>query len=832
MRPLVDHLRSRGDRIAVLSDFDELTYGALADRVEAFAAELGQRRQVVLIETRNDVATLVRYLGALAGRHVVLPVPPGREHANIVATYRPDVVIDSAGVHIHSDGTHVLHDDLALLLSTSGSTGSPKLVRLSHSNLYANAASIVEYLAIDESDRAATTLPMSYCYGLSVIHSHLLAGAALILTEHSVTDREFWELFRRHRGTSFAGVPYTFELLERAGFPAMSLPHLRYVTQAGGKMPPDRVQKFATVAEQHGWRLFVMYGATEATSRMAYLPPHLARHRPDAIGIPIPGGDFSIEPLDDWPDDGTGELVYRGANVMMGYAHSPADLALGTTLDALRTGDIARRADDGLFEVVGRRSRFVKMYGLRIDLQQLEATLRGKGMQTLCTDRGERIAVVAAGKHDPADVRRAAAAAAGIPAGAVDAVVAAELPQLPSGKPDYPTARIMAADAKAPEAASGDLRALFADVLNLPPSDIDDGASFVDLGGNSLTYVTMSVRLERILGRLPADWQRKTLRELAAAPAPRPHRWQSWGSTLETSVALRAVAIVLIVGSHADLFTMWGGAHILLGVAGYNFGRFCLTPLPRTVRVQHLRSTIAWIAIPSILWVAVALVVTDDYHLSNLLLANKFLGPHDSMTAGRLWFVELLVWTLLALAVLFWLPAVDRAERRYPFGLAMAFLAVGMALRYDILGLNLGREAWFTMLAFWFFAVGWAAAKASTTIQRAAVTIVLAVGLHGYFTTTVRELLVLTGLALLIWLPAIRCPSGVAVAAGVVAEASLYVYLTHYQVYPLFGEHRVAGVAASLVVGVTLTAMVTQARQWLRERRLSRPVPVQAPALR
>jgi acyl-CoA synthetase (AMP-forming)/AMP-acid ligase II len=832
MRPLVDHLRSRGDRIAVLTDFDELTYSALADRVEAFAAELGQRRQVVLIETRNDVATLVRYLGALAGRHVVLPVPPGREHAKIVATYRPDVVIDSAGVHIHSDGTHVLHDDLALLLSTSGSTGSPKLVRLSHSNLYANAASIVEYLAIDESDRAATTLPMSYCYGLSVIHSHVLAGAALILTENSVTDREFWELFRRHRGTSFAGVPYTFELLERAGFPAMSLPHLRYVTQAGGKMTPERVQKFATIAEQHGWRLFVMYGATEATSRMAYLPPHLARRRPDAIGIPIPGGDFSIEPLDDWPDDGTGELVYRGTNVMMGYAHSPADLALGTTLDALRTGDIARRADDGLYEVIGRRSRFVKMYGLRIDLQQLEASLRDEGMQTLCTDRGERIAVVAAGEHDAADVRRAAAAAAGIPASAVDAVVAAELPQLPSGKPDYPTARIMAADAKSPEAANGDLRALFADVLHLPPSDIDEDASFVDLGGNSLTYVTMSVRLERILGRLPADWQRKTLRELAAAPAPRPHWWQSWGSTLETSVALRAIAIVLIVGSHADLFTMWGGAHILLGVAGYNFGRFCLTPLPRTVRAQHLRSTIAWIAIPSILWVAVALVITDDYHLSNLLLANKFLGPHDSMTAGRLWFVEVLVWTLIALAALFWLPAVDRAERRRPFGLAMAFLAVGMALRYDVLDFELGREAWFTILAFWFFAVGWAAAKASTTIQRAAVTLVLAVGLYGYFTTTVRELLVLTGLALLIWLPAVRCPSGVAVAAGVVAEASLYVYLTHYQVYPLFGEHRVAGVAASLVVGVALTAAVNQARQSLRERRLSRPVPVQAPALR
>lgn len=832
MSALVDHLRSHGDRLAVLTRYDQLTYSTLADGVQAFAAELGHRRQLVLIETRNDVATLVRYLGALAGRHVVLPVPPGHEHASIVATYRPDVAINSAGVHVLSDATHMLHDDLALLLSTSGSTGSPKLVRLSHTNLSANAASIVEYLAICENDRAATTLPMSYCYGLSVIHSHLLAGAALILTEHSVTDPQFWELFCRHRGTSFAGVPYTFELLDRVGFPAMRLPHLRYVTQAGGKMEPERVRQFATVAEQQGWDLYVMYGATEATSRMAYLPAHLARSRSSAIGVPIPGGNFSIEPLKDWPDDGTGELVYRGDNVMMGYAHCPADLALGATLDALHTGDIARRADDGLYEVIGRRSRFVKMYGLRIDLQQLESTLRNEGMQTLCTDRGERLAVVAAGEHDPMDVRRAAAASAGIPAGAVDAVVVAELPQLPSGKPDYPTARMMAADAVAPEAADGDLRALFADVLQLSPSDIDDDASFVELGGNSLTYVTMSVRLERALGRLPTEWQRKTLRELAAAPAPKPRWWQLWGSTLETSVALRAVAIVLIVGSHADLFNMWGGAHILLGVAGYNFGRFCLTPLPRAVRVQHLRDTIAWIALPSIVWVAAALVITDDYHLSNLLLANKFLGPHDSMTAGRLWFIDVLVWTLVALALLFWLPAMDRAERRYPFGLAMAFLAVGLALRYDVLGLELGRDAWFTMLAFWFFAVGWAAAKAGTAVQRAVVTFVLAIGLHGYFGNTLRELLVLTGLALLIWLPAVRCPSGAALVAGVVAEASLYVYLTHYQVYPLFGEHRLAGVLASLVVGVALTAVVAQARHWWRERRLSPADPVLARVLR
>ncbi len=147
----------------------------------------------------------------------MLPVPAGRDHTAIVQTYEPDIVIDGNGIHHRHRGRHRLHDDLALLLSTSGSTGSPKLVRLSHRNLVSNATAIAEYLDIRETDRAATTLPMSYCYGLSVIHSHLLRGAGLMLTDHSVVDDEFWELFRRHRGTAFAGVPYTFELLERVG---------------------------------------------------------------------------------------------------------------------------------------------------------------------------------------------------------------------------------------------------------------------------------------------------------------------------------------------------------------------------------------------------------------------------------------------------------------------------------------------------------------------------------------------------------------------------------------------------------------------------------------
>lgn len=819
---VVGHLAGFGDAAAVHTDRGTVTYRELAAAVERRATDFGSRRTVVAIETRNDMDTLVGYLGALAGGHVVLPLPAGGDHAALLETYRPEYVVSDGVTERRRPGHVPLHPDLALLLSTSGSTGSPKLVRLSHANLAANAEAIADYLDIRDTDRAATTLPMSYCYGLSVVHGHLLRGAGLILTDRSVVDDAFWDLFRSRRGTTFAGVPHTFDLLDRVGFDEMALPHLRYVTQAGGRLAPDRVRHFAALGERRGWQLFVMYGATEATARMAYLPPALAHDHPDVIGVPIPGGHLRIDPVDGIAD-GSGELVYTGPNVMMGYAHRPTDLALGATLDELRTGDIATTVEpDGgptLYRVLGRRDRFVKLYGLRIDLQRVEARLRAADVEAICTDGDGLLLVAAAARPAGCDVTAVAAAASGLPRAAIRVLDVDEIPRLPSGKPDHRSVRELVVARDDPQRGERlDLRGLFADVLQCDPERISAEQSFVDLGGNSLSYVAMSVRLERALGHLPADWQRLPLRELESSRTTR--RW--WGTTLETSVALRATAIVLIAGSHADLWVLWGGAHVLLGVAGYNFGRFCLTPLPRLERVRHLRTTIAWIALPSLLWIAFALLVTDDYTPTNLLLANKFLGPDDSMTAGRLWFVEVIVWVLVALAVVCWTPVGDRAERRWPFGFAAAFLALGMALRWDVFGFGLGHDAWFTMLAFWFFAIGWAAAKSTTLLQRLAVTAVLALGIVGYFGQPNREVLVFVGLALLIWLPAIRCPSALTATAGVVAEASLFIYLTHYQVYPLFGEHRLLGVLAAIAVGVASTQLLTLARRTIRTRRGSR----------
>ncbi len=315
----VDRLASFGDRPAVRTPERAISYADLAGLVEERAAELGPTRRLVLVAGANRVEPLVTYLAALSAGHPVILVPgdnPGNLSA-VVSAYDPDVVVGPDGeLEERRAGTaHDLHPDLALLLSTSGSTGSPKLVRLSAENVQANAESIVEYLAIRPSDVAATTLPMHYCYGLSVINSHLLAGASLMLTSLSVVDACFWDQFRAVGATTFAAVPYTFDLLDRVGFSSMELPSLRYVTQAGGRLAPERVRRFAELGRRRGWDLFVMYGQTEATARMAYLPPDLALTSPGSIGVPVPGGAFRLEPLPEVPLTRDGCARRRGARV-------------------------------------------------------------------------------------------------------------------------------------------------------------------------------------------------------------------------------------------------------------------------------------------------------------------------------------------------------------------------------------------------------------------------------------------------------------------------------------------------------------------------------------
>ncbi|MGW0389986.1 AMP-binding protein [Streptomyces sp. NPDC003042] len=822
--PFAATLAAHGDRTAVLTADGPVTYRELAARVDATARRLGRERRLILLSGANTLDALVVHLAALAAGHPVLLVPGDHPEAvrSLIDAYDPDVVAyaeDGRWVleERRAVSAHTLHPDLALLLSTSGSTGSPKLVRLSHENVQSNAESIAAYLGVRDTDRAATTLPLHYCYGLSVVHSHLLRGAGLILTDLSVADSCFWELFRAGRGTTFAGVPYTFDLLDRVGFASMDLPHLRYVTQAGGRLAPDRVRRYAALGREAGWELFVMYGQTEATARMAYLPPALAETHPEAIGVPVPGGSFRLQPLPDRPGADTGELVYAGPNVMLGYADTPRDLGLGRTVEELHTGDIARLTPEGLYAIVGRRSRFVKILGLRIDPGQIEAVLARHGVTALCAGDDEVLAVAVTGPRasDARRIRRLVTAACALPAHAVRVHVLADLPRLATGKPDYQAVRALgrrAAEADAPPPARGaapeDLCALYALVLDRPRPEVTRDSTFVGLGGDSLSYVEMSLHLEERLGHLPADWHTTPVGELVPSGRKLPSR----GRALESGVALRAMAIFCIVGSHIHVFGIKGGAHLLLALAGYNFARFHLTSCERGERVRRVWTSIARIALPSMAWIGFVLLLNDDYTLANLALLDSVLGPPDSKTGMQFWFVEALLYILIAAVALLGLPAVDRLERRFPYGLPLTIAALGLLPRYDLLGLPDRAEIPDAVTVFWLFALGWAAAKAVTARRRLVVTVAALATVPGFFPGDPgREVVVLAGFALLVWVPTLPGRERINQVAGLLATSSLYIYLTHWQIFPLIeGFSRYLAFLASLLFGIGYALGVTR----------------------
>ena len=818
----VTGLRHHGARTALISGSEQLTHTELADRVDDAAAALGGPRRLVLVTASATVDALVGYLGALHAGHVVLLAPGDPETvATLRRTWDPDVVLgaDATVVAARAESRHELHEDLALLMATSGSTGSPRLVRLARSSLDANAAAIADSLDIRPTDRAATTLPWHYCYGLSMVHANLLAGAALVLTDASVTDAGFWALVREHRATSLHGVPHTFALLDRIGFEAMELPHLRYVTQAGGRLPPTQVRRWASVGAERGWRFVVMYGATEATARMAYLPPELAATCPEATGVAIPGGHLRIDAPD---DDGIGEIVYTGPNVMLGYAHSPADLADGRAVTELRTGDLGRLRPDGLLQVTGRRSRFVKPFGIRVDLDATETLLAERGIVAAVTGDDSRLVVAVEDPDAEQDLatraRETVTARLHLPDAVVTVVVLPALPRRANGKLDHPAVAALATTGTPPAPGRGptgpparwrrlrrtrpvSVHEVFA--RTFPGQPLDDRASFVDLGGDSLTYVGVSADLEHALGHLPDRWDTIPLGELAtmATGTDTPSRWPR----LESVIVLRALAIVLVIGEHDHLWTWLGGAHLLLAVAGWTFSRFLLTRADDGSRLpaRILRSA-ALIAVPSSLWILLRATMTGSVHYADALLLGSVFHP---LVQGY-WFVDSLVQILVGIAVLFSVPAVRRFERRHRFALPATVLAGSLTLwlvpSYDQ---TVSSDLYSTHLTVWLFVLGWMVHRATTPAQRAAAAAATVVLVPSFFGTEYeRAAIVLVGLLVLLFVDRVRVPRALVTPITSIAGASLGIYLTHFALLPLLGVGLPPAVLVALGLGVGIVA--------------------------
>jgi long-chain acyl-CoA synthetase len=351
-----------------------VSYPELLDQVTKIQKSFDERpKSLAVLLCDNSLPSIISYLAALRAGHAVMLLNRTTDASlqeRLFNIYDPEIIIDRNTVSFPKRKSHPpIKPDLALLLSTSGTTGSPKLIRLSYKNLQSNAESIVQYLGITPADRAITSLLMSYSYGLSVINSHLQAGANLVCTNSSVVTPEFWSAFKDQHCTSLAGVPFTYGMLERLRFGSMNLPSLRTLTQAGGRLAPEKIQLFHDFANKRNIRFFVMYGQTEATARISFVPPEHLAEKIGSVGIPIPNGSLKIDATES-------ELICEGPNVMLGYAESREDLSRGDEMRGrLATGDLGRQDSDGFFYITGRLKRFLKITGLRLNLDEVEKML-------------------------------------------------------------------------------------------------------------------------------------------------------------------------------------------------------------------------------------------------------------------------------------------------------------------------------------------------------------------------------------------------------------------------------------------------------------------------
>lgn len=380
------------------SEGSKITYGEILSFVNKFRESVG-RRALLFVLSRNCVGAAAGYLGAMANRVVPLMLGAGMDQElleTLIDLYKPsylwkpvEMVEDEENVLLReyryalvSTGlpTYPMFEDLSLLLTTSGSTGSPKLVRHSYENLEAQARNISAFFELDGTERPMVDLPIHYTYGLSVLNSHLYSGATVLLTGMNVLNSEYWDFLKGEKASSFTNVPYSYEILKKLRVFRMDLPYLKTFSQGGGKLEEGLHREFAEYARDTGRKFIVTYGQTEGSARMAWLPPEYALEKCGSIGKAIPGGKLYIVDEEgreiDRPDT-IGEMVYEGPNVTLGYAEKREDLALGDERHGvLYTGDMVKKDSDGFFYIVGRKKRFLKLWGYRVGLDECENLIK------------------------------------------------------------------------------------------------------------------------------------------------------------------------------------------------------------------------------------------------------------------------------------------------------------------------------------------------------------------------------------------------------------------------------------------------------------------------
>lgn len=405
--------------------------------------------RLIFLLADASIRSVSRFLQILDSSHAVALLDPNAPAAHLERlreVYHPHVLISAEGIDVEPTDIGSVHPELKVMLSTSGTTGSSKFVRLSRTNIEANADQIIESLAISETDIAATVLPLYYSFGMSVVTSHARAGAPIVVTDESLMTQSFWELIERTRVTFFPVVPQSLGMLDRIGLESRLPDTVRVMVQAGGRVDARLLTKAWQVMHDRGGRLHVMYGQTEASPRIACLAADAFPERPGSVGRALPGGSITIETQDDSHAgaNGTiGEIVYQGPNVMMGYAEKRADLVRAAdTNRSLRTGDLGYLDGEGFLFITGRLKRIAKLASTRVSLDEVEALFSpeiphpfaviANGSDGLC------VCIATEEQIDVTALRGTCARILNVPTGMIAVRQLPFLPLLSSGKVDYP----------------------------------------------------------------------------------------------------------------------------------------------------------------------------------------------------------------------------------------------------------------------------------------------------------------------------------------------------------------------------------------------------------
>ena len=372
-------------------------------------------RSLIFVLAQNHIEFITSYIGFFRKGLVQMLLDPKISIdllKELIETYMPNYIFlpnslsndlksyevltefdDHVILKLNKGNFYSVNKDLILLLSTSGSTGSKKFVRISYENIYQNTKSIVNFLGINKQHRTITTMPPFYTYGLSVINTHLFTGASILVTNLKAIEKGFWKLMRDQKVSSFAGVPYFYEVLNKIKFDKFDLPDLKYFTQAGGALRKDLIEYFLTYSEKSKKEFVVMYGQTEATARMTYLPYKMLRKKIGSVGIPITGGKIHLV-SDKSKRDKKGEIIYEGKNVSLGYAKNFKDLTKeDENKGILKTGDLAVKDSDGYLYITGRKSRDIKLFGHRVSLDEVEQILFKKGYNCKCCGIDNKVTI-------------------------------------------------------------------------------------------------------------------------------------------------------------------------------------------------------------------------------------------------------------------------------------------------------------------------------------------------------------------------------------------------------------------------------------------------------